>query len=205
MIFVNPFARIVFGYDDSAAAGVALAQALRLAEQYGGEIVAVNASDLSAAATIPVRSAAWAPAADFAALLASMDPARRELFRKLSRRVAPHEVPVTFELAIADPAEALVDAAARWNATAIAVGTHARRGLAGVLTRNVAEAVVRTAAVPVMVVHENTPLRISSASSSPWTARSRRRTRAALPSRWRSSTPSSWSTAMSSTPPFSCR
>ncbi len=38
----GPFARIVVGYDDSPAAETALLQAIAIAEQFGGEIAAVE-------------------------------------------------------------------------------------------------------------------------------------------------------------------
>ncbi len=156
MIFDNPFARIVVAYDHSAAADAALEQALVLAEQYRGEIVAVNVSDLSAAAILPVRTAAPPRADDPGPLLASLDPARNELFRKLSGRVASRAVPVSLEFSTNGTVAGIIDAVKRWDATAIAIGTHARSGLARVFAGSVAGDVVRNAEVPVVVVHAAT-------------------------------------------------
>lgn len=157
MIFANPFARIVVAYDDSDAARAGLDHALVLAEQFGGKIVAVNLSDLSAAAIVPIRSAAPPQPADPAPLLASLDPARRALFHEISDRVASRDVPVTLEFSANGAVAGIVDAATRWDATAIAIGTHARTGLAHAWSGSVAEGVVRTADVPVVVVRANTP------------------------------------------------
>ena len=154
MIFANPFARIVVGYDGSAPADVALDQALALARQYGGELVVVYLSDLSAPAVLRLETAAKAPKADPAPLLASIDPYRYNLFQKLSARVASRTVPVTLEFSMNRAVAGIVDAAVRWKATAIAVGTHARTGVAHTFIGSVAEGVVRNALVPVIVTRE---------------------------------------------------
>jgi nucleotide-binding universal stress UspA family protein len=60
MIAATPFARIVVGYDGSAAADTALRQAVALAEQYRGEVIVVHLSDRSAAAVLPIGTAAAA-------------------------------------------------------------------------------------------------------------------------------------------------
>ena len=51
-----------------------------------------------------------------------------------------------------EPAEALVEAAKRWSADLIVLGTHGRRGLQHLVLGSVAEGVVRLAPVPVLLV-----------------------------------------------------
>lgn len=147
----NPFARIVVGFDDSHAAELALRQSALFAEQYAGEIVAVNVSDTSAASVLPVRTRAGAAAIDQVPVLASLDGYRRELFDRLSRCVAACPVPVRMEFSMNEAAAGILDAAIRWKATAIALGTHGRTGIAHVLIGSVAESVLRNARVPVIV------------------------------------------------------
>jgi nucleotide-binding universal stress UspA family protein len=53
-----------------------------------------------------------------------------------------------------DPAAGLIAAARNSHATVIVVGSHGRRGLHGFFLGNVAESVVRTSDVPVLVVRE---------------------------------------------------
>jgi nucleotide-binding universal stress UspA family protein len=53
-------------------------------------------------------------------------------------------------------AAGILDAATRWRATAIAVGTHARTGLPRALIGSVADAVLRSAEVPVIVTRDGT-------------------------------------------------
>jgi nucleotide-binding universal stress UspA family protein len=147
----NPFARIVVGYDDSKAADTALRQAVALAEKYGGEIVAVNVSDLPAPAALLVPTKAAPPALDARPVLRSVDAERRDLFEKLSRFVESREVPVWMEFAMNGAAAGILDAARRWKATAIAIGTHARTGVAHLVAGSVAQEVLRSASVPVVV------------------------------------------------------
>ena len=157
MISANPFARIVVGYDDSASADAALEQSLALAETYGGDIVAVHISDLPAPAVLQVEGASQPPKPDAAPVLAALDPYRRHLFEKLSERVKSRLVPVSMEFSTNVAAAGITDAATRWRATAIAVGTHGPPGVAHLLVGSVAEAVVRTTPVPVIVTRERVP------------------------------------------------
>jgi nucleotide-binding universal stress UspA family protein len=155
MIVANPFTRIVVGYDGSAAADSALRQAVALAQQYHGEVVVVHLSDRSAAAVLPIGTAA-AAALDPAPVLGSLEPVRHDLFSKVSARVASCSVPVSMEFSMNAAAAGILDAVVRWNATAIAVGTHARTGVAHAFIRSVAEEVLRAAPVPVIVMREGT-------------------------------------------------
>jgi nucleotide-binding universal stress UspA family protein len=151
MNFANPFARIVVGYDHSSAAAAALEQALTLAEQYGGEVIAAYVSDLSAPAVLQIATAAKHRKDDASPILASLDKYRQELFEQLCDRVASRTVPVSLDFSTNSPAAGIVDAAERWKATAIAVGTHARGRITHALIGSVAEDVLRTAVVPVIV------------------------------------------------------
>jgi nucleotide-binding universal stress UspA family protein len=157
VIFTNPFARIVVGYDGNGPADTALEHALALADQYGGEVVVVNVSDLAAATVLRLRTAAPAPREDYAPVLASLDGFRAGLFDKLSARVASSRVRVSLEFSTNGAVPGILDAATRWKATAIVVGTHARTGLGHALIGSMAEGVVRAALVPVIVVREGMP------------------------------------------------
>jgi nucleotide-binding universal stress UspA family protein len=147
----RPFARIVVGYDDSPLADTALLQSIAIAEQYGGDIVVVQVSDISTAAVLPIPTRATAGEIDPTPVLRSLDSDRRLLFEKLSARVATCAVPVAVEFAMNAAADGILDAAIRWNAAAIAVGTHARSGVARAVVGSVADAVLRGADIPVMV------------------------------------------------------
>lgn len=153
MIFANPFARIVVGYDDSDAADTALEHALVLAEQFGGDLVAVHAGDVPAAAAVPIHSGV-PMRRDPAPTLRSLDPYRYGLFGKLSDRVAARPVPVALEFVLGGTAAGIIDAAARWDATAIVLGTHAPTGLAKTFAGSITDTVARMATLPVLVVRQ---------------------------------------------------
>jgi nucleotide-binding universal stress UspA family protein len=156
MTFEYPFARIVVGYDASPAGETALGQAIALAEQCHGEVVVVHVSEFPAAAVLPLASAAPARF-DPAPLLSSLEPYRHDLFDRVRERVAACSVPVSMEFVMNAAAAGILDAALRWSATAIVVGTHARAGLARAFAGSVAEEVVRAASLPVVVSREGAP------------------------------------------------
>ena len=156
MTFPNPFARIVVGLDDSPPAAAALEVALTYAEQFGGEVRCVNAS--TAGATGVVRVTPDAPQPD-GTQFAQLDERGRGLVEVLQKRVASRPIPATLEFVAGGAAAAIVAVAERWEATAIVVGTHARGMLARALAGSVAETTVRSARVPVVVVHEHTVAR----------------------------------------------
>jgi nucleotide-binding universal stress UspA family protein len=73
------------------------------------------------------------------------------LAAKLEPSFKTHVVPIHVE---EHPADGLLAAARANHATVIVVGSHGRRGLRGFFLGNVAESVVRTSDVPVLVVRE---------------------------------------------------
>lgn len=154
MTLANPFARIVVGYDDSAPADVALDHALVLAQQYDGELIVVHISGPSVAAIVKLETAVPATRPDLSPFVDSLDRYRFDLFEKLRARVALANVPVSLEFSMNDIAAGILNAAARWKATSIAIGTHARSGVSHAIHGSVAEAVVRSAVVPVIVTRE---------------------------------------------------
>ena len=159
MVFANPFARIVVGYDNSPAADIALEQALLLAQQFSGDVVVVHISDVPVTSILQLETAAKAPKSEPIPMLATLDGIRASLYAKLSARVASCPVPVSLEFSMNEAATGIRDAAKRWKASAIAVGTHARTGVSHALIGSVAEGVVRGALVPVIVVREKMPVK----------------------------------------------
>ncbi len=53
--------------------------------------------------------------------------------------------------------DAVADAAKRWNADLVVVGTHGRRGIGRVFLGSGAEQIIRLAPVPVLVVRDPLP------------------------------------------------
>jgi nucleotide-binding universal stress UspA family protein len=65
----------------------------------------------------------------------------------------PQSLPSEWFMPEGDPAAEIVDVAEQWGADLIVMGTHARGRLAQLVLGSTAEAVVRHASCPVMVVH----------------------------------------------------
>lgn len=61
--------------------------------------------------------------------------------------------------------EAVVDAAKRWNAELIVIGTHGRRGIGRMLLGSGAEQIIRLAPVPVLVVRSQETERAAKSGS----------------------------------------
>ncbi|GAC1564124.1 MAG: hypothetical protein NVS3B17_19360 [Vulcanimicrobiaceae bacterium] len=159
MLLLNPFARIVVGYDDTPASVTALQHALALATQFHGVVIAVHASIDAVPAAIRLETRADSPELDRGPLLASLAADRVEVYRNLRSRVASEHISVTLEFVASGAAAAILDSAKRWKATAIVMGTHGRTGVSHALLGSVAEDVVRRSIVPVVVTREKMTVR----------------------------------------------
>ena len=151
---VNPFGRILVAYDGTPPADAALDQALALAQQFGGEIVVMHVSSMPAAAILPLETWSKPMNPGMQPLLESLEPESRAVFEKARVRMAYSEVPASMEFSMNGTVPGIVHAASRWNATAIAIGTRARTGLAHAWSGSVAESVVAASALPVIVARE---------------------------------------------------
>jgi nucleotide-binding universal stress UspA family protein len=156
----NPFARIVVGYDESPASAGALENALAYATDYGGDVVVVHVSAVPPAASVRLETAALTPGTDPRPVLESVGPQNHALYERLRPRIAGRGVPVTLEFCRNEPAAGILDAALRWKASAIAVGTHGRKSLPHAFLGSVAEAIIQQARVPVVVAREFMPARM---------------------------------------------
>ena len=158
MPFRDPFSRVAVAFDGSPPSKAALRFALNAAEQFGGEAVVVNASDTLLPATLALRSSgASSDAQCRSALVAALDPYRRDLYDWAARAAAPCRVPVGMEFATNTAVAAILDAAARWNASAIAIGTHGRSTLPRTVIGSTADAVARRSALPVAILRDRVP------------------------------------------------
>jgi len=154
MSFAHPFARIVVAYDASPPADAALARAVALAEQFAGDVVVAHVSDVWAPTALPLETKSPRKLRDAAPVVCGLDVFRQELLEHAGERVASCTVPVSLDFSTNSVVAGVVDAAQRWNATAIAVGTRDLSGVARTLTGSVADGILRHAQVPVIVVRE---------------------------------------------------
>lgn len=144
------YKRILVPVDGSETATKALVAALQLARESGGQVRIVHMVEGLTPLAIDQYGAAWSgdvidtlkkagqqilsDALDIAR--AAGVPADTEIFDNFGERLA----------------ETVVDAAQRFDADLVVVGTHGRRGMGRLLLGSGAEQIVRLAPVPVLVV-----------------------------------------------------
>jgi len=136
--------------DGSPAAEAAVREAARLARLFGAQLTLLRVVDAPGGLTSPYLP--HAAVADYETVRERDDEAERYL-RDLAGRVPPglHVRTRTFRSYHA--ARGIVNAAAELGADVVAVGTHRRTRLARAMLGSVADKVVRTAPVPVLVGH----------------------------------------------------
>ena len=93
------------------------------------------------------------------------EPPTQELLERLNK-IVPKDasIPVVHRLLAGDPADAILRTAASENVDMIVMGTHGRRGISRLLMGSVAEAVVRGAQCPVLVLKHRAKAPAASAS-----------------------------------------
>lgn len=143
----DPTLRIVVGVDFTDAGDHALDEAIRLAMRLADDElhpVFVIADDAK-------RNLAFVDEE----LTLARDRLRERVLARFHATGAHGEQPVVFHVRIGDPATALHQVAVDVGADFIVVGTHGRRGLEKMLIGSVAESLVRSARVPVLVARPN--------------------------------------------------
>jgi len=151
------YSRILVATDGSETSDLAIEQAARLAKDQHARLRIVHVIEQSRLAF----AAAGPVAIDLEAILQALRQAGQEALdrgRNAARRLyVDTETAVVGEDAVDDRvAVVLADEARRWNADLIVLGTHGRRGINHLLMGSVAEAVVRIAPAPVLLVRAKT-------------------------------------------------
>ncbi|HLJ60055.1 MAG TPA: universal stress protein [bacterium] len=141
------YRRILIPTDGSACSQLALEHALGLAKEQQAEVRIVHVLDLqplytSEALDVEPIVDAWRRSAEAVVTEAAAAAARSGVH-------AEHAVLEALGHRVAD---VIVDESKRWQADLIVIGTHGRRGLHHVLLGSVAEGVVRTTTVPVLLI-----------------------------------------------------
>ncbi|MBL0419008.1 universal stress protein [Ramlibacter sp. AW1] len=146
------YKRIMVAVDGSDPSNQALAAALQLAAESGGQVRLVHVLD----ELDFVSGYGWAPD-----LVATARRQAGELLQAGERRAEAAGVPVHSHL-IDAPGERVGDLIARdaedWDADLLVTGTHGRRGVARAVLGSGAEQILRAAPVPVLVVRSGDPL-----------------------------------------------
>ncbi|MBS0318402.1 MAG: universal stress protein [Proteobacteria bacterium] len=148
------YKRILVPVDGSKTSGEAFDAALQLAKESASQVQAVHVVD-----TLIGIGAAGEFGGYPADLLDLLREDGKRLLAEAQEKAKAAGVEV--ETALVDDfgprlGEAVADAAKRWKADLIVIGTHGRRGIGRVLLGSGAEQIIRLAPVPVLVVRGKT-------------------------------------------------
>jgi nucleotide-binding universal stress UspA family protein len=139
------FRKILIAVDESAFAAHAADVGFELARSLGAEVALIHAVDPSIVAYAPEGGI---PAGELVTL-AQQDG--RRLLAAFAQRASLQPAPLEF-IHVGKTAAEIVKAAKDWPADLIVIGSHGRGGIDRLLLGSVAEAVMRHAACPVLVV-----------------------------------------------------
>ena len=143
------YRRILVPVDGSDTAKKGLTEAVKLAEALESELRIIHIVDDSALALNPEAGVAAAP------LVEDFAEAGRQILeeaRALAEAAGAPAGIVLHENFTGRVADLIVDEANKWGAELIVMGTHGRRGIRHAVLGSDAEAVVRGAKVPVLLV-----------------------------------------------------
>lgn len=145
------YKRIAVAVDGSRTSGKALQEAIGLAGETGARVLLLHVCE-----EMPVMwepgGLSMMPAQD---IMQVITDAGKELLAKLEQQVAGCGLAVETRLAetLGGRAGSIIsEEAKKWNADLLVVGTHGRKGVDHILMGSVAEGVIRTAAMPVLLV-----------------------------------------------------
>lgn len=139
-----PFKRVLIAVDDSPTAAHAANVGFDLVRAVQGDAALITVVDPSRVCT----PESGLPATD---LIASAEHDGKELLANIGARSESLPPPLSF-VAVGKPGTEIVKAAADWPADVIVLGSHGRGGVGRLLIGSVAEAVMRHAPCPVLIV-----------------------------------------------------
>jgi nucleotide-binding universal stress UspA family protein len=139
-----PFKRVLIAVDDSPVAAHAARVGFDMVRAIQGDAALITVVD-------PIQ--VWAPESGLPAadLVASAEQDARHLLAQIGARSGCQPPPLSF-VPVGKPGAEIVKAAADWPADVIVLGSHGRGGVGRLLVGSVAEAVMRHAPCPVLVV-----------------------------------------------------
>ena len=146
--------RIFVAIDSSSTAQAALDQAILLSSALGASLCIAHVSDDS---SLMQHGMGLGSYIDVKKVKLEIAELTKDLLDKaVAKASAAGCQPERLQLEATDKrvAETLADAAEKWNADLIVVGTHGRRGIQRLLVGSVAENLVRIANISLMLVRE---------------------------------------------------
>lgn len=146
------YTRILVAIDGSESGDLALKEALSLAGVHRAMLRLVHVVDM-----VPPYFSGDTNFIDIVAVEEALAHSGRQILEKAHALVTTAGIPAeTALLKTGEPtrriADVVVAEAKRWPADLIVVGTHGRRGLSHLFLGSVAEGIVRTSTVPVLLI-----------------------------------------------------
>lgn len=145
------YKRIAVAVDGSKTSDKALQEAMDLASETGSKILLLHVCEEMPAMWEP-GGLNMMPTQD---IMQVITDAGKELLAKLEQQVAGRGLAVETRLTETMGGRAgsiISEEAQKWNADLLVVGTHGRKGVDHILMGSVAEGVIRTAAMPVLLI-----------------------------------------------------
>jgi len=136
------FRRVLIAVDGEPLAAHAAEIGIELASSLGAEIAFVHAID---------PGLSQAPGITPADLIAEAEREGRRLIAGFSQLLPRTHAPLEF-IHVGKPASEIIRTAKEWPADVIVIGSHGRHGIQRALLGSVAEAVMRHAPCPVLVI-----------------------------------------------------
>jgi len=141
------FKRIAVALDGSICAAQALDVAIDLARQNGALLGICSVVE-------PLATGATLPSPSSAAIERGMRAAAHEIVEQALHRAQAFGISAVGETRYGSPVREITKYAETFNASAILIGTHGRRGFSRLLAGSVAEGVLEKSLVPVIMVRE---------------------------------------------------
>jgi nucleotide-binding universal stress UspA family protein len=148
------YKRILVAIDGSDTANKALAAAVHLAKEVKGQVRLVHVIEELAYLTGFDQYGGYA--ADLIKIMRDTGNEILEGGMALARAAGVEADSMLYDNTGERLADVMADAAKRWNADLIVVGTHGRRGIGRILMGSGAEQIIALAPVPVLVIRSST-------------------------------------------------
>lgn len=157
---LNLYARIVVALDGSARAELVLPYVEALAEQFGSSVTLLRSTTPSEVITAPAIAATMPPLApnvaatpiDSSAVVAAERREVESYLHALAQRLRSRGLAVTYEQHEGPAADVITRRARELDARVIAMTTHGRGGLERLVFGSTADAVLRHAPCPMLIV-----------------------------------------------------
>ncbi|MCL4472246.1 MAG: universal stress protein [Gammaproteobacteria bacterium] len=149
------YKRILVAIDGSKISNLALEEAIGLAREMKSQLLLLHVNEGLPAQWEPEG----APMLILPEMLDAIAEAAESLLRKARERAERAGIPVETRLVEAlgrRAAQVISEEARKWPADLLVLGTHGRKGFDHLLLGSVAEGVIRTASMPVLLVRQST-------------------------------------------------